>query len=363
MSDTEARWNISIPVVVSVAAAVYAGGIMAPLYIIYSKISKGFPDDKLMTGCTLYFGVLPLCLIALPSPVAKYWSTYQPHRENMKWWMCLGGVIGVTKVCMMAFSKTLLQFSVQGMTYNTGQVACSVLMDHIGFLGTPKKRLNRWTPLALLLFVGGCLMNMVSIDEETQKYVITTHWATSISFAAGLLNTLQYCFNRRLGGTLPYKVQFNGINYFTGAVFIAFVWHVIYFVHAGNDYKTPPGAAWYYYILPGLIGFSTNLTSVKFAPKIGVAAYAMIAIVVETCTNQSIDLISGKMKFNWFNACGLMMTLSATLLHGIILHHRNTLEARELLELEKSGSDHDAENSQSEDEDAVEVKDSSHITL
>jgi len=185
MTDTEKRWNISLPVVVSVAAAVYGGAMMAPLYFVYGKISKGFPGDKLMTGCTMYLGALPLCLMALPSPVAKYWSTYQPHRENMKWWMCLGGVIGVTKVCMMSFSKTMLSFSVQGMTLNTGQVASSVLIDHVGFLGTPKRRLNRWTPLALLLFVGGCIMNMVEKDTSTQKYVINFHWAATLSFAAG----------------------------------------------------------------------------------------------------------------------------------------------------------------------------------
>lgn len=340
MTDTEKRWNISLPVVVSVAAAVYGGAMMAPLYFVYDKISAGFPGDKLMTGCTMYLGALPLCLMALPSPVAKYWSTYQPHRENMKWWMCLGGVIGVTKVCMMSFSKTMLPFSVQGMTLNTGQVACSVLIDHVGFLGAPKRRLNRWTPLALLLFVGGCFMNMVEKDTSTQKYVINFHWAATLSFASWGLNTLQYCFNRRAGGALPYMVQFLGVNYFSGAVFMAFSWFVMYFIKAGPDYEKPIGADWYYYILPGLIGFSLNLAQVKGAPKIGIAAFAMIVIVVETCTNQTVDSIWGETYFNWFDAGGLLMTLSATLLHGIILHHRNVKEARKLLELEESVSDH-----------------------
>jgi len=148
-------------------------------------------------------------------------------------------------------------------------------------------------------------------------------------------------------------VQFVGVNYFSGAVFMAFSWFVMYFIKAGPDYEKPRGADWYCYILPGLIGFSLNLAQVKGGPKIGIAAFAMIVIVVETCTNQTVDSISGKMKFNWFNACGLVMTLSATLLHGIILHHRNGKEARKLSELEESVSDHDAENSESQDTAAL----------
>ena len=54
----------------------------------------------------------------------------------------------------------------------------------------------------------------------------------------------------------------------------------------------------------------------------------MICIVVETCTNQIVDHVREETKFNWFDVGGLLMTLSATLLHGIILHHRNGKEAR-----------------------------------
>jgi len=321
-SDCEKRASSVTSAFASVIAAVILGIVQAFLYPVLADVENKV--DFVMCGVVSYGGALLLCAVFLSSPVAALYSYRQETSGDMKWWMPLGGMAGATGVCLVGLASSLVITSTEGaagvvlitLSYNMGLLFGGFTTDHFGFLGTPIRRLNIFKGAACILFTAGLLLFSV------EGGVLAFNAWVSLSFIGGLCDAFQPCFNWRASKAFHYPLQAAIVNYIGGFSVIACTWMVYAGVrmHLGILIIKPDelSLSWYHFVVPPFIGMLGVTAHFFFAPKIGMAFFAMIAIIVETCTSLIVDTLwetadNPSREFTWYLAFGLVLSIAGAL--------------------------------------------------
>jgi uncharacterized membrane protein YdcZ (DUF606 family) len=96
----------------------------------------------------------------------------------------------------------MIGFSVFAPLSIAGQIFVSVVFDHIGFLGSHRKPLNRWKGLSLCLICGGLAMivyQALSTRKSLSGGTLQTALLSLAAFATGFLMPFQVALNTLLG--------------------------------------------------------------------------------------------------------------------------------------------------------------------
>ncbi|MGY2169130.1 DMT family transporter [Pseudomonas gingeri] len=81
-----------------------------------------------------------------------------PALAHLPRWQLLGGFLGPLYVVVLTLATPYIGIAMTMIAILSGQVGKSVLIDHFGWFGTPRKRVNieRW--MALLLIVAALVL-------------------------------------------------------------------------------------------------------------------------------------------------------------------------------------------------------------
>eukprot|EP00397_Hematodinium_sp_SG-2012_P018977 GEMP01019476.1.p1 GENE.GEMP01019476.1~~GEMP01019476.1.p1 ORF type:complete len:397 (+),score=64.38 GEMP01019476.1:118-1308(+) len=352
--------------VVAGLAAVTCGVLMSFMYGVLS-IMKQKLGDPLLVGLICYLGALILSMIILPSPVAKHYSHLQTNRTKFEWWMFSGGILGVAKLSLLSLAASQLTDAIILVTlsYNLGQLMCAFITDHFGFLGTPKRHFSMWKLGALIIFASG----LVCFSVENNK--LEFRLFTLVSFVAGISFPIQNCINRRASEAMLYKPQANMVNYLGGFTTLAIIWLVIFLANEGSNNITPLG--WFYYIMPAFVGFYILFCCYFFAPKLGLALFAMIHIFTEIITSVIVDHVgifredNLSRKLSWNVWVGFVVALAGTVITAFAQNKQNPtddeVKNEECTEAKENQSDIVASISSAASEDfSAEIVDDEEMT-
>jgi transporter family-2 protein len=134
----------------AVVLTAVAGGLVAMQAPINSKLGKSvgtFPAATLSFAIGL---VLLAAIVALAGDASRVTDA-----RHVPWWYLLGGLLGAAYVATVLV--TVRTLGAGGVTAATiaGQLALSVVIDHLGWLGVARQPVTALRLLGLALLAGG----------------------------------------------------------------------------------------------------------------------------------------------------------------------------------------------------------------
>ncbi|MCB0856752.1 MAG: DMT family transporter [Solirubrobacterales bacterium] len=195
-------------------------------------------------------------------------------------WQLAGGVIGATYVALAATTIARIGAGVIAAVTVTGQLACSVVVDHYGWFGIDVHDVSGLRILGLLLLLAGAMAMLYSREEASseggrvrglrlfasgtdnrERLVIC-----AVIFLASLAVGIQHPLNSELAGTIG-DLPAGLVNFTVGSFLLAVL--VIATGQIGSVLKAK--AARPQYFLGGFIGVIVVVTSLSAVTVIGAA--------------------------------------------------------------------------------------------
>lgn len=136
--------------------AVLSGCLSASITGAYAQLSSIVGNPVQAT--TVAFFVATMALLLFCTCIGKTQLVGKGFRGNHPWWMWTGGLCGAVIVFGNAWLVPKVGVGVFSMALLVGQLALSMLMEHRGWLGAPRKRIT-WPQIAgILLMLAGVAM-------------------------------------------------------------------------------------------------------------------------------------------------------------------------------------------------------------
>ena len=134
-------------------AAVVCGCLMASITAIYALLGGilGSP----VQATTVSFLIATITILLLCTFRGKTNLVRKAFRKEYPWWMWLGGICGATTVFGNAWLVPKIGVGLFAMSLLIGQLVLSLLMEHFGWLGAPKKRISWMQIIGILLMLAG----------------------------------------------------------------------------------------------------------------------------------------------------------------------------------------------------------------
>jgi len=141
--------------------AVVSGCLSASITGAYAQLS-GIVGNPVQ-ATTVAFAVATLALLIFCTCMGKTQLVGKAFSREYPWWMWVGGLCGATIVLGNAWLVAHVGVGVFTMALLVGQLALSMLMEHHGWLGAPRKPIS-WLQIAgiVLMLIGVALIKGVT---------------------------------------------------------------------------------------------------------------------------------------------------------------------------------------------------------
>ena len=133
--------------------AVLSGCLSASITGVYAQLS-GIVGNPVQ-ATTMAFFVATMTLLLFCTLNGSVRLVGKAFNRNYPWWMWLGGLCGATIVFSNAWLVAHIGVGVFVMALLVGQLALSMLMEHLGWLGAPRKRITWFQIVGILLMLAG----------------------------------------------------------------------------------------------------------------------------------------------------------------------------------------------------------------
>ncbi|MFJ4919525.1 DMT family transporter [Streptomyces sp. NPDC088725] len=295
----------------TVALAV-AIGLLIPIQArINGQLSKGLHDG--IEAATLSFtgGLILMTLVAMFSPKLRgglrTYATSIRARELPRRYLA-AGVFGSTLALAQSTTALTIGVAVFTVAAIAGQTLSGLLIDSIGFGGSPKRRPGpqRLTGAGLILVAAV----IAAIPQLTSTSSLLSILLPALApLIAGFLLGFQQAMNGATGAKTGSPLAATWANFFVGAVFLAIVWGVKSAFTGGP--QSMPTDWWVY--LGGLCGVIFIGASVVLVRKIGVLLLGMGSIAGQLVGSILLDLAlpSAGSSLSVLTAVGAGLTLIA----------------------------------------------------
>lgn len=140
--------------------AVVSGCLSASVTGVYAQLSSIVTEQggNPMQATTMAFFVATVVLLLFCTCLGKTQLVGKAFSREYPWWMWTGGLCGAMIVFSNAWLVPHVGVGVFSMALLVGQLALSMLMEHNGWLGAPRKRVT-WIKIAgILLMLAGVAM-------------------------------------------------------------------------------------------------------------------------------------------------------------------------------------------------------------
>lgn len=133
--------------------AVLSGCLSASITGAYAQLSSIVGNPVQAT--TVAFFVATMALLLFCTCLGKTRLVGKAFSRDYPWWMWMGGLCGATIVFSNAWLVPKVGVGVFSMALLVGQLALSMLMEHNGWLGAPRKRITRPQVVGILMMLAG----------------------------------------------------------------------------------------------------------------------------------------------------------------------------------------------------------------
>lgn len=133
--------------------AVVSGILSASITGAYAQLSAIVGNP--IQATTVAFFVATMALLLFCTCMGKTQLVSRAFSRDYPWWMWIGGLCGAVIVLGNAWLVGELGVGVFTMSLLVGQLALSMLMEHLGWLGAPRKAIAWPQIVGILLMLGG----------------------------------------------------------------------------------------------------------------------------------------------------------------------------------------------------------------
>lgn len=133
--------------------AVLSGCLSASITGAYAQLATIVGNPVQAT--TVAFFVATMALLLFCTCLGKTQLIGKACSREYPWWMWAGGLCGAVIVFGNAWLVPKVGVGVFSMALLVGQLALSMLMEHLGWLGAPRKRIAWFQVLGILLMLAG----------------------------------------------------------------------------------------------------------------------------------------------------------------------------------------------------------------
>lgn len=133
--------------------AVLSGCLSASITGAYAQLATIVGNPVQAT--TVAFFVATMALLLFCTCLGKTQLIGKACSRQYPWWMWTGGLCGAVIVFGNAWLVPKVGVGVFSMALLVGQLALSMLMEHLGWLGAPRKRIAWFQVLGILLMLAG----------------------------------------------------------------------------------------------------------------------------------------------------------------------------------------------------------------
>ena len=133
--------------------AVLSGCLSASITGAYAQLSSIVGNPVQAT--TVAFFVATMALLIFCTCLGKTRLVGKAFSRDYPWWMWMGGLCGATIVFSNAWLVPKVGVGVFSMALLVGQLALSMLMEHNGWLGAPRKRITWPQVVGILMMLAG----------------------------------------------------------------------------------------------------------------------------------------------------------------------------------------------------------------
>ena len=133
--------------------AVISGCLSASITGAYAQLSSIVGNPVQAT--TVAFFVATMALLLFCTCLGKTRLVGKAFSRDYPWWMWMGGLCGATIVFSNAWLVPKVGVGVFSMALLVGQLALSMLMEHNGWLGAPRKRITLPQVVGILMMLAG----------------------------------------------------------------------------------------------------------------------------------------------------------------------------------------------------------------
>ena len=133
--------------------AVLSGCLSASITGAYAQLSSIVGNPVQAT--TVAFFVATMALLLFCTCLGKTRLVGKAFSRDYPWWMWMGGLCGATIVFSNAWLVPKVGVGVFSMALLVGQLALSMLMEHNGWIGAPRKRITWPQVVGILMMLAG----------------------------------------------------------------------------------------------------------------------------------------------------------------------------------------------------------------
>lgn len=137
-------------------AAVACGCLMSSITAIYALLGGILGSPVQATTVSFLIATVTILLFCIFR--GKTQLVGKAFNRQYPWWMWLGGICGATTVFGNAWLVPKIGVGLFAMSLLIGQLVLSLLMEHFGWLGAPKKHVSLMQITGILLMLGGVSM-------------------------------------------------------------------------------------------------------------------------------------------------------------------------------------------------------------
>ena len=133
--------------------AVLSGCLSASITGAYAQLAGAVGNPVQATTVAFFVATMVLLLFCIGNGSVRLVG--KAFSRDYPWWMWIGGLCGATIVFGNAWLVPHVGVGVFAMALLVGQLALSMLMEHRGWLGAPRKHISWVQIVGILLMIGG----------------------------------------------------------------------------------------------------------------------------------------------------------------------------------------------------------------
>lgn len=310
-------------VVLAAVAAIAGGALISVQGRMNGELSRLWhaPLDAAVWSFVSGFTVLCL-LMVLPRPrraLADLWSALR--QGQIRWWQCLGGMLGAMLVAVQTYAVPLVGVAVFTVAVVAGQTSSGLAVDRIGLSPTGRVPVNRQRLIAAGLAVLGAAVASTARGGQS-----TVLWVPIVLAAAvGVTFAVQLAINGHVNLRTAYPLSTTWLNFATGLVMLGVISLIRLVVGGGSAQGGVTGAPWWAWF-GGICGIGAVVAASSTVRTLGVLILAIATLTGQLGAALVLDLTTavGRAEVGWQLVGGVLVTFAAAALAGLSRRPRRT---------------------------------------
>eukprot|EP00499_Haloplacidia_sp_CaronLabIsolate_P011297 CAMPEP_0196772238 /NCGR_PEP_ID=MMETSP1104-20130614/2122_1 /TAXON_ID=33652 /ORGANISM="Cafeteria sp., Strain Caron Lab Isolate" /LENGTH=401 /DNA_ID=CAMNT_0042142371 /DNA_START=24 /DNA_END=1229 /DNA_ORIENTATION=+ len=248
--------------------------------------------------------------------------TPRSGRPGLRLWHLIGGVIGAVFVTILTIVSPLIGFAVVFVTLVLGQLTTSLVFDHVGFAGMPRRPFSKLKAVGAATLLVGAFLTVVQLLVNNDADVGTGTAAVLALLCAfsGTAAPLQTVINSKVGAAIRSPLGAALLSFAVGTLVLLLASIVVCLIDQGVWSGLGDGfqaARWWEYS-GGAPGAVYVYLALKLAPTVGIATFFVSLIAGQLSASLVLDHI-GAFGFDKRSASALRVAGVLTAFIGVAI--------------------------------------------